>query len=81
MAFLPEADRHVLNVLRELRAGLYQSDYSERLGEPSQPHRDKCAINASLIKDRNEKEPGTPMPLDGLYRTVDEALTRLREDS
>jgi hypothetical protein len=80
MAYLPESDQRVINVLTELRAGLYQSDYSERRGEPSQPHRDKCVIKASMVKDRDEREPGTSMPLDGLYRTVDQAIARLRED-
>lgn len=81
MAHLPEVDQHAINVLTELRAGLYQSDYSERLGEPSQPHRDRCVINASLIKDRDERGPGNSMPLeDSLYRTVYEALYRLREE-
>jgi hypothetical protein len=32
---LPEADRHTLEVLSELRAGLYESDSSERRGDPS----------------------------------------------
>lgn len=81
MGSLPEADQHVINVLTELRAGLYQSDYSERRGEPSQPHRDRCVINASIIKGRDERGPGRPLPLDErLGRTVDQAITRLRED-
>jgi hypothetical protein len=82
MAELPQPDQKIINVLTELRAGLYQSDYSERRGEPSQRHRDKCVITASLIKDRDEREPGKPVQVEELlHRTVDQALARLREDS
>ena len=52
---LPEKDRHIQDVLTELRAGLYQSDLSERRGEPPQPHRDKCVIDAWRIKNRDER--------------------------
>lgn len=55
MVRLPEPDQHVLQVLRELRAGLYQSDCSERLGEPAKPHRDRCVINAATMKDRDAR--------------------------
>ena len=80
MGLLPEADRHAVNVLVPLRAGLYQSDYSERRGDPSQRHRDKCVIHASIVRDRDEREPGDPLPVDELLgRTVDQALARLRE--
>lgn len=81
MALLPESDRHVINVLTELRAGLYQSEYSERRGDPSQQHRDRCVINASIIKDRDERGPGRPLQVEELLgRTVDQAVARLRED-
>jgi hypothetical protein len=81
MEQLPEADQHIVNVLSELRAGLYQSDYSERLGEPSQRHRDKCVIDASIIKDRDKRGPGEPLKVEDLMSlTVDKALARLRED-
>jgi hypothetical protein len=81
---LPEADQHIVNVLSELRAGLYESDLSERRGEPSQWHRDKCVIDASLIKDRNERGEGDPLPPmapnEVFNRAVEQALARLRED-
>ena len=77
---LPEADRHTVEVLTELRAGLYESDSSERRGDPSQWHRDECVIRAALIKDRDE--PGREFPQtpdEDLGRMVDQALARLRE--
>ena len=60
MEQLPEADQHIVNVLSELRAGLYESDLSERRGDPAQWHRDKSVIDASLIKDREERGEGDP---------------------
>jgi hypothetical protein len=78
---LPEKDRHIQDVLTELRAGLYESDLSERRGEPSQPHRDKCVIEASLIKDRDGRGGENPMAVEELMgRTVEGALARLREE-
>lgn len=78
---LPEKDQHIVNVLTELRAGLYESDLSERRGEPSQPHRDKCVIVAWLIKDQDERGRENPMKVEELMgRTVDGALARLREE-
>ena len=77
----PEADKHVVNLLTELRAGLYQSDYSEQRGDPSQCHRDKCVVHASITKDRDKRDPGEPLKDEDLMnRTVDRALARLRED-
>ena len=81
---LPEADRHIVDVLSELREGLYESDSSERRGDPSQWHRDKCVIGASLIKDPDERGEGDPLPpippKEVLNRAVAQALARLRED-
>ena len=78
---LPEADRRIVSVLSELRAGLYESDKSERRGDPSQVHRDKCVIGASLIKDRDKRGEGDPLPPNEVSnRTVEQALARLRED-
>ena len=81
---LPQADRHTVEVLTELRAGLHESDSSERRGAPSQWHGDKCVIGAALIKDRDERGNGDlllPMPpKEVLNRAVDQALARLRED-
>ena len=59
MADLPESDQHAINVLIELRSGLYQSDYSERRGEPAEPHRDRCVIDAAIIKDRDARRGGS----------------------
>src|SRR5918994_482452 len=42
MDLLPEADRRIVDVLSELRAGLHESDLSVRRGDPPQWHRDKC---------------------------------------
>ena len=78
---LPEADHHTVEVLSELRAGLYESDSSERRGDLSGWHRDKGVIGASLIKDREERGKGDPLaPKEDLGRIVEQALTRLRED-
>ena len=81
---LAEADRRIVGVLSELRAGLYESDESERRGDPSQWHRDKYVIGASLIKDpdgRGGGDPLPPMPPNEVSnRAVEQALARLRED-
>jgi len=81
---LPEADRRIVEVLSELRAGLYESDLSERRGDPSQWPRDKYVIGASLIKDPDERGEGDPLPPpmppdEVLNRAVEQALVRLRE--
>lgn len=81
MGDLPLPDQHAINILTELRAGLYQSEYSDKLGEPSQPHRDKCVITASHVKDRDERGPGEQVDIEAvLHRTAEQALARLRED-
>jgi len=78
---LPEADQHIVNVLSELRAGLYEFHLSERRGDPSQVHTDECVIQASLIKDRDKRGEGEPLPPKEVSnRTVEQALARLRED-
>jgi hypothetical protein len=82
---LPQADRRIVDVLSELRAGLHESDLSERRGDPPQWHRDKCVIYAALIKDPDERggggDPLPPMPpKEVLNQAVDQALARLRED-
>src|SRR5215208_2071941 len=78
---LPEAEQHSVEVLSELRAELYESDLLERRGDPAQLHRDKCVIYASVIKDPDERGRGDPQPpKEGLGRTADQALARLRED-
>jgi hypothetical protein len=81
MEHLPEADRHIVNVLTELRAGLYEFHLSERRGDPAQWQRDKSVIHASLIKDRGKRIRGDPLPPNEVSnRTVEQALARLRED-
>ena len=78
---LAEADRHIVEMLTELRAGLYESDSSERRVAPSQVNRDKCVIGASLIKNRDKRRKGDPLPPhEDLNRAVEQALARLRED-
>src|SRR5919202_6246629 len=62
MERLAEADRRIVDVISELRAGLHESDLSERRGDRSQWHRDKCVIGAALIKDRDERGRGNPLP-------------------
>lgn len=80
MIHLPQSDQHTINILTELRAGLYQSEYSENRGESSQPNMDKCVIAASHIKDRDERGPGVQVDIEAvLHRTVEQALARLRE--
>jgi hypothetical protein len=75
MAELPRADRSVIRVLRKLRAGLYQSDYSEQRGEPAEPHRNQCVIRAAVVKEMEAGIWGE----DVQSRTVDQALARLNE--
>jgi hypothetical protein len=77
---LPEADRRSVDVLSELRAGLYESDSSERRGGPPQWHRDKCVIYAALIKDPDRRGEGDPLPPMPPNEAVAQALARLRED-
>jgi hypothetical protein len=77
---LPEAEQRAINVLTELRAGLYQSDLLDDRGKPSQGERDRCVIRASIFKDRDERGPGMPLSLEErLGRTVDQAIARLKE--
>jgi hypothetical protein len=78
---LPEADQHLVNVLSELRAGLYESDLLERRGDPAQWHRDKSVIGASLIKNPEEHGRGNALPPkeEDLGWAVDQALAQLRE--
>ena len=84
MERLAEADRRIVDVISELRAGLHESDLSERRGDRSQWHRDKCVIGAALIKDPDERGEGDPLPPmppnEVLNWAVDQALARLRED-
>src|SRR5215208_3951318 len=69
MEHLPEADQHIVNVLSELRAGLYEFHLSERRGDPSQVNRDKCVIGASLIKTETSEAKEIPCRLITRSRT------------
>ena len=78
---LPEADRHIVDVLTELRAGLYEFHLPKRRGDLSRCHRDRCVIRASIAKDRDERGEGDLLPPEEVSnRTVEQALTCLRED-
>jgi hypothetical protein len=79
---MPECDRRTKNVLSELRMGLKRSDDAESRGEPAQPYREKCVINASIMKDRDERGPRGSMRVEEFAsRTVSQALARLGERS
>jgi hypothetical protein len=81
MEQLAEAEQHTVDVLSELRVGLYESDLLERQGDhPAQWHRDRCVIYASVIKNPDERGRGDHLPpKEDLGRAVDQALARLRE--
>lgn len=51
---LPEKDRHIANVLTELRAGLYESDLSERRGAPGRA----VAAAQGQVRDRGLAHQG-----------------------
>ena len=79
---MPEEDRRTKNVLTGLWMGLKRADEAESRGEPAQPYRDECVINASIVKDRDERGPGGAMRGEEFTdRTVNQALARLRERS
>jgi hypothetical protein len=78
---LPQADRHIVEVLSKLREGQYEFHLSERRGDSSQAHRDTCVVDVSLIKDSDERGEGAPLPPSEVSnRTVEQALARLREE-
>ena len=79
MSYLSAYDQGVVDRLIELRGGLYDSDKAEGRGESGEEHRDRSVINAALLLDRDEIRQGKPAQMD-LYRTVDQALARLREE-
>jgi hypothetical protein len=79
---MPEDDRRTKNVLSELRMGLKRSDDAESRGELAQRYWDKCVINASIMKDRDERGPGGSMGVEEFAsRTVSQALARLGDRS
>jgi hypothetical protein len=78
---LPQADRLILDVLSELRTGLYEFHLPKRRGDLAQWYRDSCVIRASITKDRGERgEEDPPPPNEVSNRTVEQALARLRQD-
>jgi hypothetical protein len=67
-AILPPHERHALERLTELRAGLYNSDNVEEQGESGESHRVQAAL-----KDVSEGRLADP------EMTVEQALWRLRQ--
>ena len=72
-AILPPNERHVLERLTELRAGLYNSDSVEEQGESGESHRVQAALIAAALKDVSEGRLADP------EMTVEQALGRLRQ--
>ena len=75
---LPRSDKRVLNPLRELRIGLYESDQAESRGELGEPHRVDSVLRAAQFKDRDVGgETDWHMTLE---QALDQAVARLKED-
>ena len=72
-AILPPHERHALERLTELRAGLYHSDNVEEQGESGESHRVQAALIAAALKDVSEGRLADP------EMTVEQALWRLRQ--
>jgi len=72
-AILPPNERHALERLTELRAGLYNSDGVEEQGESGESHRVQAALIAAGLKDVSEGRLADP------EMTVEQALGRLRQ--
>ena len=72
-AILPPLERHALERLTELRAGLYNSDKVEEQGESGERHRVQAALIAAALKDVSEGRLADP------EMTVEQALARLRQ--
>ena len=72
-AILPPPERHALERLTELRAGLYHSDNVEEQGESGESHRVQAALIAAALKDVSEGRLADP------EMTVEQALWRLRQ--
>ena len=72
-AILPPNERHALERLTELRAGLYNSDSVEEQGESGESHRVQAALIAAALKDVSEGRLADP------EMTVEQALGRLRQ--
>lgn len=74
MAGLPVTDQNVIRGLMKLRAGLYDSDYAERQGEPGESHRNRAVVHAAMLKDRDE---GRQVDL---FISLERAIERLEKD-
>jgi hypothetical protein len=72
-AILPPHERHALERLTELRAGLYNSDDVEEQGESGERHRVQAALIAAGLKDVSEGRLADP------EMTIGQALARLRQ--
>ena len=72
---LPWSDKRILNPLRELRVGLYESDDAESRGEPGEPYRVDSVLRAARFKDRD-----LGRTVEG-HMTLEQALDRLKEDN
>jgi hypothetical protein len=74
MVDLSPPEKHTLDRLMELRAGLYASDkVEEERGESGEGHRNRSVIIAAGLKDRSE---GRQLDPD---MTVEQAVARLRQ--
>jgi hypothetical protein len=71
---LPWSDKRILNPLRELRVGLYESDDAESRGEPGEPYRVESVLRAARFKDRD-----LGRAVEG-HMTLEQAVDRLKED-
>jgi hypothetical protein len=71
---LPWSDKRILNPLRELRVGLYESDDAESRGELGKPYRVDSVLRAAQFKDRD-----VGREIDWRM-TLEQAVARLKED-
>jgi hypothetical protein len=74
MGQLPQSDKDVVERLKTLWAGLYQSDFDENRGKSGVKEREAAVIHAARLKDRAEGRERAP------NRSLDDALDRLGED-
>jgi len=75
MSELPRSDKRGLEPLRQLRTGLYASDHAEGNGGSAEPHRIDWVKVAAVSLDVEQGRQA------GSYRTVEEAVARLKEPS
>jgi hypothetical protein len=71
---LPGSDKRILNPLRELRVGLYESDQAESRGALGKPYRVESVLRAARFKDRD-----LGREIDR-HLTLEQAVARLKED-